>query len=152
MYRTKRNTTRSGPIYLKLRSLIDWLAGLARTRKKLKRKNIVRLYVRFESAQVHNMKKYRTESRNVQRARLGQVCPDLNNLKNELCQKEAKEQRAMKIAARAERRKAAKECRSKAAYKAAFDKDLDDVFKMETSKRRRDCWKVVSYKAAKERQ
>lgn len=84
--------------------------------------------------------------------RLDQVCPDLSNLKNGLCKKEAKEQRARKIAARAERRKAAKECRLKAEYKKAFDKDLDDVFNMETSKRRRDCWKVVSYLANKERQ
>lgn len=112
----------------------------------------VRLLVQFDSAQVHNMKKYRTGSRNAQRVRLDQVCPDLSNIKKELCQKEAKEQRAKRIAARAERRKAAKECRSKAAYKAAFDKDLDDVFKTETSKRRRDYWKVVSYLANKERQ
>lgn len=98
------------------------------------------------------MKKYRTESRNAHRARLDQVCPDLNNLKNVLRDKEAREQRVMMIAARAERRKAAKEFKSKSAYKAAFDKDLDDVFKMETSKRRRDCWKVVSYLANKERQ
>lgn len=84
--------------------------------------------------------------------RLEQVCPDLSNLKNVLRDKETKEQRAMKIAARAERRKAAKECKAKAEYKKAFEKDLNDVFNMETSKRRRDCWKVVSYLANKERQ
>lgn len=136
------------PIYLKLRALIDWLVGLTKNKKA----KGVWLCVRFESAQVHNMKEHNRSYRSVQRVRLNQVCPDLNNLKNVLRDKEAREQRVMMIAARAERRKAAKEFKSKSAYKAAFDKDLDDVFKMETSKRRRDCWKVVSYLANKERQ